>query len=247
MESSVGVYRIDAPSGKSYVGMTCDSFANRWSGHLRKLRSDTHPCKGLSRAYRKYGEENLMFSIVEAMPLQEVTIELAAYISEREQFWWDALRNSGIELYNGRPTGRGSVFHTDESLSLIRNAALRRVDSIEKRKTFDYLVANRTVLNSLLADPLLTVPDVAKKLDLKLSRLKCFMRENGLTNSFSRKVAIQILMDNEELVREYASSPVLTFRELAKRLDIKHQHISAYCRENAIEVKAVNKKKLAGD
>lgn len=33
MVEGIGIYKIESPSGKCYVGMTADSFASRWNKH----------------------------------------------------------------------------------------------------------------------------------------------------------------------------------------------------------------------
>lgn len=116
MSDEIGVYRIVSPSGKSYVGMTMISFTARWKQHLKELRNGRHKCAGLKRAYAKYGEEALKFEVLEIVPLG--TDE--AIVLLKEQQWWDKLSSEGIKLYNGRPTGTGSVFHTEESKAKLR-------------------------------------------------------------------------------------------------------------------------------
>ncbi len=107
---SKGVYRIISPAGSSYIGMTNKTFKERAQGHLKALRNGVHRCAGLKRAYTKYGPENLSFEI-----LEDLDGKTEKYILEREQFWWDEFHSKGINLYNGRPTGTGSVFHSAET------------------------------------------------------------------------------------------------------------------------------------
>lgn len=109
--NSIGVYRIIAPSGSCYVGMTRDSFEGRWAGHRKELRAQKHRCAGLQRAFNKYGESELRFEVLEAVGV-ESSLESTLL---KEQAWWDRLKAEGVKLYNGRPTGTGSVHHTDET------------------------------------------------------------------------------------------------------------------------------------
>ena len=134
-EASRGIYKISAPSGGTYIGMTTKSFKERWSGHLKELRNGRHKCQGLRRAYAKYGLALLVFQIVEVLDSsteQEILL--------REQFWWDHLKSEGVNLYNGRPTGTGSVTHTDESKKMIS-------DSIRAMNIFNGNVEERFCAN----------------------------------------------------------------------------------------------------
>lgn len=60
MITDCGIYTITSPSGGQYVGSAV-SFKNRWARHLRELRRETHHCKPLQLAYKKYGEKALIF------------------------------------------------------------------------------------------------------------------------------------------------------------------------------------------
>lgn len=51
-----GIYAIESPSGKRYIGSTV-SFKARWRAHLKKLRAGNHHSYLLQRAWNRYGEE----------------------------------------------------------------------------------------------------------------------------------------------------------------------------------------------
>ncbi len=121
MSDGIGIYKIESPSGKCYVGMTTDSFDSRWRNHLKDLRSGRHKCRALQRAFVKYGEMALVFSVLEEVDRSSSDLS----ILERERYWWDELSKMGILLYNGRPTGTGSVHHTLETRQLISIAITR--------------------------------------------------------------------------------------------------------------------------
>lgn len=118
MSEQIGIYKIESPSGKCYVGMTTDSFRSRWNSHLRDLRANRHKCRGLQRAFLKYGEDSLDFSVLEVMDADST--DLAVF--QRECDWWDELTENGVVLYNGRPTGTGSVHHTAETRQRISSS-----------------------------------------------------------------------------------------------------------------------------
>jgi AraC-like DNA-binding protein len=78
----------------------------------------------LRNALKKYGEENLHFEVLEkvslTMPGDKVLL--------LEQKWWDVFAAQGVNLYNGRPTGTGSVYHTEETRRKIAaTAAAKRL------------------------------------------------------------------------------------------------------------------------
>ena len=127
-EARIGVYRIIAPSEKMYVGMTCDSFESRWNGHKTDFRLQRSKCKGLLRAANKYGVENLVFEIVEEWIKPKDFTEfgkLEKHILLREKHWWNYYKDQGNEIYNGEPTGTGSVRHTEETRENISQANIR--------------------------------------------------------------------------------------------------------------------------
>lgn len=134
MSSLVGIYKIVSPNESAYVGMTLDSFESRFSGHQKALRLRKHKCKGLQRAANKYGVENLHLEILEKWLKPEsrnTTFESLVLLRERD--WWDKLKSQEVNLYNGRPTGTGSVYHTEESR--------KRIAETNRRKTLDPLIS----------------------------------------------------------------------------------------------------------
>lgn len=126
MIDGTGVYSIKAPSGNVYIGMTADSFVSRNIGHLKELRGGRHKCRGLQNAFNKYGEGNLEFTVLEIIKRNEDPEKFL----QREQAWWDKFTIEGIVTYNGRPSGTGSVHHTEETRLRI-SASLRS----KERKT----------------------------------------------------------------------------------------------------------------
>lgn len=121
---SIGIYRITSPSGKSYVGLTGESFKARWASHKRRLKAKTHRNSGLQRACEKYGIENLRFEILESwFPSDKASDESMLLV--KEVFWWEKLDSAGVILYNARPTGTGSVFHSEETKKKIGKAGTK--------------------------------------------------------------------------------------------------------------------------
>lgn len=120
----IGVYTITSPSGKKYVGMTAaQSFKDRWKQHKKLLRGNHHICAGLQNAFNKYGFEGLSFEIVKSYekPAEQDTV-LTKLIQAEEIRFWEIFKSEGVKLYNGCPTGTGSVHHTEETRAKIGKA-----------------------------------------------------------------------------------------------------------------------------
>lgn len=91
-----GVYQIRClPNGKIYIGSTVDLRA-RWASHRWRLRRGNHCNPYLQQAWRKYGEDNFEFTVLEFVA--------AAKLLAAEQAWLDrtgcADRAVGFNVYN---------------------------------------------------------------------------------------------------------------------------------------------------
>lgn len=90
----VGIYKItNKINGKIYVGQSID-IKERWYQHKYKAKHDTE--KGynsaIHQAFRKYGEENFLFEVIE-----ECSSEC---LDERERFWIKELESLTPNGYN---------------------------------------------------------------------------------------------------------------------------------------------------
>lgn len=63
----------------------------------------------------------MRFEILEEVP-RPVQEEV---VLQKERDWWLHLKDSGVNLYNGEPTGTGSVFHTSATRERIGNSVRR--------------------------------------------------------------------------------------------------------------------------
>lgn len=127
MENECGIYRILAPSGISYVGLTSTSFTARWNEHKKRVRLGTHPCKHFANSYKKYGEKTFVFEVLEVINKPKNSDDLSSFeksLLERERFWWDYIASHEVIPFNARPTGTGSVFHTEESKQAISKSMM---------------------------------------------------------------------------------------------------------------------------
>lgn len=124
---SIGVYRISSPNGSVYIGMTAKSFKERWEGHRAAFRKGQMTCTGLRRAFEKYGVDAMSFEILEEMDGCS-----DAEILHREREWWLLHKAQGVNLYNGEPSGRGAVRHTEETRERIGAAMLGKIPKNRK-------------------------------------------------------------------------------------------------------------------
>lgn len=79
---NTGIYFITAPNGKRYIGSAAVSFRVRWNSHRHHLKRGTHCNPHLQRAWAKYGEENMVFSVYlrcephECLELEQIAIDV---------------------------------------------------------------------------------------------------------------------------------------------------------------------------
>lgn len=77
-----GVYKItNKVNNKSYIGSSIN-IKMRWQKHIYDLKKDLHPNKHLLESYKKYGEHNFEFSILEI-------VEDTDQLIDREQYYLD--------------------------------------------------------------------------------------------------------------------------------------------------------------
>lgn len=90
-----GVYLItNLENNKIYVGSTLNSFKERWSTHIQKLRRGQHSNLHLQNAYNKYGENKFKFSILEVLTVEKD-------ILNREQYYINLFKSYDREIgYN---------------------------------------------------------------------------------------------------------------------------------------------------
>lgn len=125
-----GIYRIDGPNGKFYIGSSKD-ISKRWRKHVNDLRKGNHDNPNLQRAWAKYGEQAFSFVVLEV-------VDDEARLVEREQAWLDAKR--AVELgYNvmpvaDRPLGLKASEATRAKMSASHKARKRCPHSEETKR-----------------------------------------------------------------------------------------------------------------
>ena len=134
-----GIYRIDGPNGKFYIG-SAKRFKTRWSGHLSHLRKGTHANQKLQMAWNKYGEQAFVFSIVEV-------VDDHSKLIEREQHWIDkteAVANGyNILLVADRRTGLKASEATKRKQSIAHTGRKHGPMSEEQKAYYSSLYSGR--------------------------------------------------------------------------------------------------------
>ena len=115
------IYAIISPSGKAYIGSTCD-YAERSRQHKRKMKAGKHHSDAMNHAVAKYGFNAFSFEILERCEVP--------FLIEREQWWFG---NHGfVRLYNASGIA-GRPEHTPEVRAKLSAAAKGKVPSAETR------------------------------------------------------------------------------------------------------------------
>lgn len=87
---SAGIYSITSRmNGKRYIGSSI-RICDRWKEHLKKLQTNKHTNKHLQKHYDKYGEEDLLFAVVEVIERGDLSLqEFKSLLLKREQSYLD--------------------------------------------------------------------------------------------------------------------------------------------------------------
>lgn len=113
-----GIYKItNNVNGKVYIGQSINIKA-RWKDHINALNRDDSRCTLLQRAWKKYGQENFSFEILELC-----TEDMLDDIETKYIDFYDA-RNKG---YNIEPGGNKNKCLSDETKQKIREAHLGKI------------------------------------------------------------------------------------------------------------------------
>lgn len=119
MMSVSGIYRINGPNGKFYVG-SAKNIGRRWIVHKRDLRKGNHANLKLQRSWNRHGESVFRIEILEV-------VSVIADLIEREQFWIDSL-GAVKNGYNILPTAGSHLGkkHSDETRRKMSAAKIGR-------------------------------------------------------------------------------------------------------------------------
>jgi group I intron endonuclease len=155
---SAGVYKITClGNGRFYIGGTTSMYL-RWILHSRHLIKQVHCNFHLQACWKKYGQDSLVFEVVEFCDRLDLTV--------REQFYIDTLKPSlNIALYADRPhLGRKASEETRRRLSVShmgqRPTNLDQLAMLHRERCKD--PAYRSHLSSLLKGRPRSPEDIAR-------------------------------------------------------------------------------------
>jgi len=138
MENKAGVYKIESiiNNKRIYIGSSITILNRKWQ-HLSSLRRNKHHSKKLQRHFNKYGEDDLVFSVVLYCEVEEVL--------QKEQEYLDLF---SPYFNNCKTAGSNLGFkHTEETKRKIGLWNIGRTDGIG-RKVSDETKAKLSKLNS---------------------------------------------------------------------------------------------------
>lgn len=144
-----GIYKItNKINGKFYIGSSI-GIKGRLSHHKNSLIRGDHHSRHLQRAWKKYGENNFVFEIIEH-------IEDCNLLLEREQFYLDTLKPWKKEIgYNISPTAESclGIIRTEKTKQKLRDINTGKTVSEEtKTKISKGLKANEDWNKTMQSD-----------------------------------------------------------------------------------------------
>jgi len=121
-KKKTGIYTITAKhSGELYIGSSSRCFYTRAKQHIHGLRKGNHGNKRLQYIFNKYGEDNLVFEILEEYPKQ--------LCLSMEQYWLNIAKPT-LNLNQVTPSRLGSRL-TEEQIQKMKQ---RRASEETKQK-----------------------------------------------------------------------------------------------------------------
>jgi group I intron endonuclease len=130
----IGIYKIESPSGKVYIGQSWN-IRRRWNDH-KATKSYKH--KKLNASFLKYGVQNHSFETLHLLPI-DVTQDI---LNSYEQIYIDTFRNCNIELLNLKEGGNGYGKHSEETKAIIKEKRKYQKVTDEQRKKISLFFKN---------------------------------------------------------------------------------------------------------
>jgi group I intron endonuclease len=137
--TQAGVYRIDGPSGKFYIGSST-KLKQRWAQHRKGLMANRHANKALQNAWNKYGEDSFTFRVLEL-------VDDPSQLLAAEQRWIDETGACRVG-YNIRITAESNAGlrqseETRRKMSLAHTGRKHGPMSEEQKACLSNLLAGR--------------------------------------------------------------------------------------------------------
>lgn len=191
-----GVYKIlNLVNGKIYIGSSVNIIKRR-GDHFRDLRIGKHCNAHLQKAYKKYGEDNFLFSVIEVCNPDECIT--------REQHYIDFYNASNVDFgYNICPNSASVLGrkHSTETIEKIRKSNSGTKLSDERKRHLSLInkgksISAETRQKMSKSQKLRTMPDESRKKISKshigkvMSKEHCEAISNALRNS--DKVGVKI-------------------------------------------------------
>lgn len=232
---------VNTVNDKRYVGSALD-FEKRKREHLHHLRHEKHHSRHLMSAWKKYGEGNFEFRVLEI-------VNEPANLVRREQMWIDALdtskRSSG---YNISPTAGSplGVKHSAETRAKLAGRVRRERTPEEKARYAAKMASPETreklsaAAKKRMADPILRAMYVSTMLEARAKAYSPEALAKTAAKSRGRKLS--------EEARERRRGKKMSAECLAKRsLALKGRVMSPESRAKMSAAKMGNKNRLGGN
>lgn len=224
----IGIYAISSPSGKTYVGMTADSFNNRWKAHIKNLKGNRHCCAGLQNAFNKHGLDNLTFTIVFKMAKNSgAEKDCYNFLLLKEQEVWDAFKKDGVKLLNARPTGTGSVFQSEDTRKKISESLKANIDG----RYLD-LIAREDEIIELISDPSLSWYEIYTRLGVGKKRLTNYINYRQLSiNGEPIKIFGKKIPQSPQKYKSIKAEPIWSGTAYMKKYDLSRDEFKKKVKE----------------
>jgi len=226
----IGIYSIQSPSGKVYIGQSWDIKAR----HCWYKSHNTNEQPYLNNSFKKHGFDSHEIKVLHELP-KDVTQDV---LDRYEQFYMDTFREAGFILLNVKEGGRGGK-HSDETKIKISQKTLGVKKSEEtKKKMSAWQVGKKrspeSIENMRLAKTGKKYSEQARKnmgrkAGTKLSdESKRKIGENQKGKIISKATRLKLsksflqIGPNDLIIKEWESG-----REIQRVLGLQSTHISA--------------------
>lgn len=220
-----GIYAIrNKVNGKKYIGRSTD-VEGRWSNHKRELKRDDHKNDHLQNAWKKYGEENFTFELIEEVNKEDLRKREQEFLDNyRLTRNWDRLYNtnkSAEGAMSGRNHPRYGTCHSKTAIKKIREANLGKTHSEEAKENMRQAQLGRTHPEEVKKK--ISEAQKGKELSKETKRkMKESADHKGEKNSKSKLNKGQV----KEIRRRYEKGDI-TQEELAKEYPVSRSGINA--------------------